>query len=155
LLDNQQMPGHLARRFFQIAVAVFHGEVGACGCDLTPVQFAALTGVQQNPGIDQATLSGLIAYDRATIGGVVDRLKRKGFLTRKVSKKDRRARELYITKAGLDTLRRIVPAVEAAQKSLAGGLSNAETAQLMRLLRKAIDAAEGSNRTPLRGKVAR
>ena len=30
-------PGFLARRFQQIAVAVFHAEVGAAGSDLTPV----------------------------------------------------------------------------------------------------------------------
>jgi hypothetical protein len=32
------MPGHLARRFQQIAVAVFLAEVEGAGYDLTPVQ---------------------------------------------------------------------------------------------------------------------
>ena len=41
--DNNDMPGHLARRFQQIAVAVFHAEVEEAGYDLTPVQYAALT----------------------------------------------------------------------------------------------------------------
>jgi DNA-binding MarR family transcriptional regulator len=81
---------------------------------------------------------------------VVNRLKRKGFLTRKVSKKDRRARELYVTEVGRDTLHRILPAVEAAQRTIAQGLTRAEAAQLMQLLRKAINAADGLNRTPLR-----
>ena len=148
--DNQHMLGHLARRFQQLAVAVFFGEVEACGCELTPVQYAALLGVHHHPGIDQATLSGIIAYDRATIGGVVDRLKKKGLLTRKVNKKDRRARELYVTAVGLETLHRIVPAVEAAQRNLAHGLTRTEATQLMRLLRKAINAADGMNGTPLR-----
>jgi hypothetical protein len=34
--DNNEMPGHLARRFQQIAVAVFLAEVGGAGFDLTP-----------------------------------------------------------------------------------------------------------------------
>src|SRR3954447_8242579 len=83
--DNNEMPGHLARRFQQIAVAVFHAEVGEAGYDLTPVQYAALTAVRTNQGIDQATLAGLIAYDRTTIGGVVDRLVQKGWMARNPS----------------------------------------------------------------------
>ncbi len=53
---------------------------GGAGIDLTPVQFAALTTVDDNPGVDQATLAGHIAY--VTIGRVVDRLVQKGLLRR-------------------------------------------------------------------------
>ena len=114
--DNNDMPGHLARRFQQIAVAVFLAEVGEAGFDLTPVQYAALAAIKTNPGIDQVTLAGLIAYDRTTITGVVDRLVQKGLLVRNPSSRDRRARELQITDAGKRTLRGITPAVEAAQR---------------------------------------
>ena len=48
--DNNDMPGHLARRFQQIAVAVFLAEVGEAGYDLTPVQYAALSAIRTNPG---------------------------------------------------------------------------------------------------------
>ena len=109
--DNNEMPGHLARRFQQIAVAVFLAEVGEAGFDLTPVQYAALSAIRNNPGIDQVTLAGLIAYDRTTITGVVDRLVQKGLLVRHASSRDRRARELQITEAGKRTLRGITPAV--------------------------------------------
>jgi hypothetical protein len=53
--DNNEMPGHLARRFQQIAVAVFLAEVGEAGFDLTPVQYATLAAIRTNPGIDQVT----------------------------------------------------------------------------------------------------
>src|SRR6266481_6312170 len=95
--DNNDKPGHLARRFQQIAVAVFHAAVEEAGYDLTPVQYAALTSIRTHPGIDQATLAGLIAYDRTTITGVVDRLVQKGLAVRQASSRDRRARELQIT----------------------------------------------------------
>ena len=101
--DNNEMPGHLARRFQQIAVAVFLAEVEEAGFDLTPVQYAALSAIRTNPGIDQVTLAGLIAYDRTTITGVVDRLAQKGLLVRNPSSRDRRARELQITEAGKRT----------------------------------------------------
>jgi MarR family transcriptional regulator, temperature-dependent positive regulator of motility len=148
--DNNEMPGHLARRFQQIAVAVFLAEVGDAGFDLTPVQYAALAAIRTNPGIDQVTLAGLIAYDRTTITGVVDRLVQKGLLVRNPSSRDRRARELQITEAGKRTLRGITPAVEAAQRSMLRGLTEKEGADLMRLLRKAIAAGNELSRAPLR-----
>ena len=58
-MDATEAPGHLARRFQQIAVAVFHAEAEAKGCDLTPVQYAALTKIAAEPGLDQATQHGL------------------------------------------------------------------------------------------------
>jgi len=148
--DTQDMPGHLARRFQQIAVAVFLAEVDKQGYDLTPVQYAALAAVSANPGIDQVTLAGLIAYDRTTITGVVDRLVQKGLVARQESSRDRRARELKITDAGRRTLRGMTPAVEAAQHVLVRGLTDKEAKELVRLLQKAIAAGNELSRAPLR-----
>lgn len=148
--DNNDMPGHLARRFQQIAVAVFLAEVGEAGFDLTPVQYAALATIKANPGLDQVTLAGLIAFDRTTITGVVDRLVQKGLTERRASSRDRRARELEITDEGRRTLRKITPAVESAQQIMLRGLSSKEGEELMRLLRKAIAAGNALSRAPLR-----
>src|ERR1700752_1829686 len=102
---TNDMPGHLARRFQQIAVAVFLAEVEQAGYDLTPVQYAALAAVSANARIDQVTLAGLIAFDRTTITGVVVLLVQKGLVAGHESSRDRRARELKITDAGRRTLR--------------------------------------------------
>ena len=150
MTDNDNKPGHLARRFQQIAVAVFHAEVEAAGHDLTPVQYAALSTIVTHPGIDQVTLAGLIAYDRTTITGVVDRLVQKGLLAREASSRDRRARLLQITDEGRRTLQGIEPAVEAAQRIMLRGLTADEADMLMRLLRKAIAAGNELSRAPLR-----
>ena len=72
------MPGHLIRRLQQISISVFTERMKALGHDLTAPQFATLAVLSQSPGIDQATLAGLIAHDRPTIGGVVERLEAKG-----------------------------------------------------------------------------
>jgi DNA-binding MarR family transcriptional regulator len=149
-MEMDTKPGHLARRFQQIAVAIFHAEVGAAGYTLTPVQYAALDSIRRNPGIDQATLAGLIAYDRTTITGVVDRLAHKGLLARQVSDRDRRARALSLTAAGVRVLAGIEPAVEAAQRIMLRGLDAEEAEEFLRLLGKAIDAANDLSRAPLR-----
>ncbi|WP_456717009.1 MarR family winged helix-turn-helix transcriptional regulator [Bradyrhizobium sp. USDA 4353] len=144
------MPGHLARRFQQIAVAVFLAEVEAAGFDLTPVQYAALAAIAANPAIDQITLAGLIAYDRTTITGVIDRLAQKGLVVRRASARDRRSRELLITAEGRRTLDAMTPAVEAAQRLMVRGLTKAEAKELVRLMQKAIAAGNELSRAPLR-----
>ena len=150
LLKIDRLPGHLARRYQQIAVAVFHAEAEAAGFDLTPVQYAALSAICRNPGMDQATLAGVIAYDRTTITGVVDRLARKDLVVRKTNEEDRRARRLFITPAGESTLREIQPAVEAAQDILLSGLTDEEKTQFVELLHKATEALNDRSRAPLR-----
>ena len=145
------MPGHLARRFQQIAVAVFMSEVEEAGYDLTPVQYAALAAVSRNPGIDQATLAGLIAYDRTTITGVVERLTQKGLVDRHESARDRRARELQITEAGRRTLRGITPKVEAAQRIMLRGLTARNSANSCGCFEKAIAAGNELSRRAAAG----
>jgi MarR family transcriptional regulator, temperature-dependent positive regulator of motility len=142
-------PGSLARRYQQIAVAIFHAEVGAAGCDLTPVQYAALFELRTHAGIDQATLAGLIAFDRTTIGGVIDRLEQRGYLTRRVSETDRRARVLELTDEGRALLERVEPAVMSAQRLMLAGLDEREAAEFLRLLRKAVEAGNAQSRAPL------
>lgn len=150
MTDVNNMPGHLIRRFHQAAVAIFHAEVGALGHDLTPVQYAALDKIQHQPGIDQITLAGLIAYDRTTITGVVDRLVQKGWLLREVSDKDRRARVLKLTDAGRTVLSQVTPAVETAQAAMLRGLNEGEAQQFLRLLRKATSGVNELSRAPLK-----
>src|SRR3954463_1732395 len=103
-------PGYLFRRMQQIAVAIFVEECKAF--DLTPVQYAALVAIRTHPGIDATRLSAVIAFDRSTLGSVIERLEAKVLVTRKPSRDDKRVKLLYLTKAGETLLRDIVPAVE-------------------------------------------
>src|SRR5436853_6573554 len=76
-------PGYLFRRMQQIAVAIFMEECRAF--DLTPVQYAALVAIQTHPGIDATRLSAVIAFDRSTLGSVIERIEAKGLIERKAS----------------------------------------------------------------------
>lgn len=134
------MPGHLIRRLNQRATAVFQDRLSGDGHDITSVQFAALDTLRHQPGLDQASLAAVIGYDRATIGGVVQRLEQKGLIRREVDEKDRRARRLALTPDGQAVLDRIGPIVEALQDEILGNLSDTERAQFVALARKAIAA---------------
>jgi len=150
MLEFLTMPGHLIRRLHQISVSIFSDSVAEAGFDITSVQFAALSVLMDYPGIDQVTLAGMIAYDRVTIGGVIDRLEQKGYLTRTVSPRDRRARELNITDEGLAVQRAVLPIVREAQQVMLAGLGEEERAAFMSMLRKLTEAGNEKSRAPLR-----
>ena len=144
-----EMAGHLIRRLNQISTAIFAERMAALGVELTSVQFAALSTIRENPSIDQATLAGAIAYDKATIGGVVDRLAAKGLILRTRSRTDGRARALSTTAEGEALLERTRPVVLALQDDILAGLDTAERAQIMALLTKTTEAGNTRSRAPL------
>jgi len=88
-------PGHLVRRAYQISQALFLDETTKLG--LTSVQYSALNAIAELPGIDQATLSGLIAFDKTTLVKVLDRMVTKELITRVRSAEDRRRQVLTAT----------------------------------------------------------
>lgn len=153
-LDIHALPGHLIRRLNQISVAQFHDLMGTLGLDLTPVQFAVLCAVGSNPGIDQATVAGLVAHDRATVGKVIERLAAKGFLKREVSENDRRSKVLTLTGAGIGLLDLTRPAVAELQPTILAGLDAGEQSLFIELLNKAANAGNDLSRAPLRATAA-
>lgn len=134
------MAGHLIRRLHQQATQVFVQRTQAAGFDLTSVQFAALDAIHAHPGTDQARVAELIAYDRATIGGVIDRLEQKGWIRRVVSERDRRARELSLTDEGRQVYRRLLPVVRALQDDILQALNATDRARFLKLARQAVPA---------------
>ena len=142
-MDLHEMAGHLIRRLNQNSTQVFSVQMQAAGYDLTPVQFAAMSAIANSPGIDQAGVAAEIAYDRATIGGVIDRLEQKGYIIRTVSKRDRRAREVSLSDEGIQVLEKILPVVVELQKGILPGLNAEEQAIFLKLANKAISNVSG------------
>ena len=132
------MPGHLIRRMHQTSTQIFQEVVKAQGHDVTSVQFAALMALHGNPGLDQARLAEVIGYDRATIGGVVQRLERKGLLVRTTDPEDRRARHLALTTEGEALRQMLEPLVAQVQERILAALSPHEQATFMTLSRKVL-----------------
>jgi len=143
-LDLSAMPGHLARRVQQIAVALFAQELAEL--NLTPVQYSSLQTVCETPGIDQKTLATTIGYDTSTIGGVIDRLEARGLLVRNLSPADRRVRLVTPTPQGQALLEAATPRMLKCQERLLEPLSKADRKEFIRLMKTLVDAnAELSN----------
>ena len=145
-------PGYLFRRMQQIAVSIFMEECKAF--DLTPVQYAALIAIHTHPGIDATRLSAVIAFDRSTLGSVIERLEAKDYVERKPASEDKRIKLLYLTRPGAAILREINPAVGRAQARMLEPLKPAERKALMGLMSLLVDLNNEASRVPLRAEDA-
>jgi len=130
-------PGYLVRRLQQVSVSIFSQEMAKF--DLTPVQYGVLAVVVDQPNIDQVSSAELVGVDRTTIVGVIDRLARKGLVTRSVSPYDKRVRVLNATVNGAKLFRDVEKAAEAVRLRLLQPLSNAEAALFCEMMEKVID----------------
>ena len=147
LLEQLRLkPGHLIRRAQQIAVAVFMEECGRF--DITPLQYAALTAIGQQPDIDATRLAQLIALDRSNIGSVLERLEAKSLLLRSASAEDRRIKLLRLSSSGRALLRKVDVAVEHAQDRILAPLKPGERKTFMRLLTLLVESNNALSRAP-------
>lgn len=137
-MNALDVAGHLIRRLHQHATQIFIQRTQAAGQDLTPVQFAALHVMAQRPGLGQADVAGWIAYDRATVGGVIERMVQKGWVHRVINPRDKRAREVKLTEAGARVHASLLPVVLALQDEILHPLDAQERACFLRLARRII-----------------
>ena len=144
--DLEQQPGYFIRRLQQIAVAIFLEETQSHG--ITPVQYAALYAALRQPGLDQRTLASTIGFDTSTIGGVIDRLERRGLIERQASPTDRRVRLLQVTSAGKALLDEVMPAMLQAQQRILAPLAAADRPRFLAMLRTLVEANNDLSRAP-------
>jgi MarR family transcriptional regulator, lower aerobic nicotinate degradation pathway regulator len=135
--DLYAKPGHLIRRVHQIHNALFTEECNRY--EMTSVQYAALTAIQKHPDVDATRLSALIAFDRSTIGDVLERLESKGWVVRGPSPADRRIKLLRLTPAGATLLRTVEASVQRVQDRLLAPLAPRDRATMVRLLKDLAD----------------
>lgn len=130
--DVYSKPGHLIRRLQQIAVSVFAQECP----ELTPVQYAALVALRDNPGLDATRIAALVALDRSTTGNVLERLEGKGLIARRANPADRRIKQLNLSSAGTQLLADSEAAVLRAQERMLDPLDAAERLNMISYMRR-------------------
>jgi DNA-binding MarR family transcriptional regulator len=139
--------GYLISRLQQLAVSVFLEEMAEF--DVTPKQYGTLVAIGACPGIDQAGVANRIGNDRATIGGVVDRLSSRGLIVRTDDPADRRVRKLTLTAAGARLLDEARPAMHTVQQRMLEPFSQEERDTFVRMMTRLVLHHNGSARVPM------
>jgi DNA-binding MarR family transcriptional regulator len=140
-------PGYLISRLHQMAVSVFLEEM--VDFDVTPKQYGTLVTVGACPGIDQAGVANRIGNDRATIGGVVDRLASRDLIVRTDDPADRRVRKLYLTPKGAALLDDARPAMRKVQQRMLEPFSPEERDTFISMMTRLVLHHNESSRVPM------
>ena len=140
--------GHLIRRLNQISVAIFLEETADLG--LTSVQYAALNVIERKPGIDQVTVSNMVAFDKTTLVKVLDRLAEKGLITRKISATDRRRHELKATTKGRDIIRKIIPMIDRCEQRILAPLDLEDRRKFLEIASRLVQVNNVYSRAPMK-----
>jgi DNA-binding MarR family transcriptional regulator len=128
----QEQVGFILRKAHQRHVSIFAARIG----DLTPPQFAALAKLQEIGETSQNQLGSLIAMDAATIKGVIDRLKARGFVQINKDENDKRRLLVRLTAEGQEAIERLIPLARESTDETLAPLTAREAATLVRLLAK-------------------
>ncbi|MCR2764307.1 MarR family winged helix-turn-helix transcriptional regulator [Microbacterium sp. zg.B48] len=125
------IPGHLLRRAQQVHTALFAVEFDR---ELTGPQYAALHVLAAHPSISQRQLGDEAALDKSTAADLVQRLARRGWITRERDAADGRRRVLSLSRAGEEAARGFTPRVTAVQERLMEPLDRRDRERLLALL---------------------
>jgi DNA-binding MarR family transcriptional regulator len=108
---------------------------------LTPALFALLNYLAAHEGATQRAIGTAMGIDPSTMVSLVDALQRDGLATRRPHPNDRRAHAVTITAKGRRVLERARKMANEAEDEVLGGLAMSERADLLELMRRALDGA--------------
>jgi MarR family transcriptional regulator, lower aerobic nicotinate degradation pathway regulator len=132
-LDHlKTLPGHLVRRAQQNITSIFTQEMAEF--ELTSVQYLALVAIDEIPDLDATRLAEHIYIDRATIGGVIERLERKRLIKRRPGAHDKRTKILSVTPAGRAMIAACFERVIKVQSEFLAPLNRNQRVEFMHLL---------------------
>ena len=132
-------PGYLLARLGEASRRRFREALAPEGLD--PRQFGVMTMVAAHPGTTQQQLHERTAIDASSMVAVVDELEAKGLAERRPYPGDRRARTIFLTPVGEQTLGRARALAGELQEELFKTLPADERDTLVMLLRKLAGSA--------------
>jgi len=124
--------GYWLRRAYQRHIAIFAAVMG--DLDLTTMQFSALFKLRELKAVSQTELGRLTGMDRATISGVVARLKRRALVLYRPDPLDRRSRIIALTPAGQVLLDEAMRRIERVTQQTLEPVGEADRASLRNIL---------------------
>lgn len=134
MIDIEKSVGFLLAKAYQRACALFKERFE--GYDLTPQQFGLLGFIWQQDGLSQAELSHRSQIDRTTMGGLVDRLEKEGFVKRRQHPEDRRAYQIFLTDRGKSLEPELSALAQEVIGTFVGRITPEEHATLVSILEK-------------------
>jgi MarR family transcriptional regulator, lower aerobic nicotinate degradation pathway regulator len=131
-------PGYLLARLGESSRRRFREALEPEG--LHPRHFGVMTMVAAQPGMSQQQLHEKTAIDPSSMVSVIDELEAMGLAERRPDPEDRRARKIFLTERGGETLGRVRSLAGELQREFFAALTADERRTLHELLRKLAEA---------------
>jgi DNA-binding MarR family transcriptional regulator len=128
--------GYLLRRAHQRASAIFQTAIG--DPNITPTQYSSMVKLHEYTELSQNLLGRLVGMDKATMQGVVRRLKDRGLVDSRPDPGDARRTLLSLTLDGQRIVAKLILNGPAVSRETLKPLSGPEQRQLIELLSKLI-----------------
>ena len=103
---------------------------------LTKGQYLYVVRVFEKPGIILENLAELLRVDKTTASRAVNKLVANGLLTKKMTAKNQKNKQLFVTKKGEEVYQLLISEHKYSEKMALTGLSATEKQQLEELLTK-------------------
>ncbi len=132
--DFTRQPGFMLRRLYQRTMGIYQRY--SIDPTMTSVQFAVLYSISNLGPCSLATIGRHAAIDPATTRGVVERLRKRRFVSSEADAEDRRKSLVALTPAGAHLVRQMIPASRRITEVLMAPLSPPERVALTYLMTK-------------------
>jgi DNA-binding MarR family transcriptional regulator len=104
--------------------------------DLRPAEYTVITLINANPNMTQKQLSQAINVSPPNLATLLDRLEARGFVQRQRNPNDKRSQILVLTTEGRKLCKKADKTAFELENEATSMLSDAERAELLRLLQK-------------------
>lgn len=138
--SKTESAGYLANHMARLFASGLQRRIHPLG--LAPAQFMVLLILWDEDGLTQSELTRRLDVEQATMANTLRRMERDGLITRKPSKKDRRARLICLTESTKALQKPAKAAAMAQNQTALAGLSEAEQATLVDLMQRVIAAMQ-------------
>ncbi len=132
--------GHLLRKAYQRHMMIF--QELSCEANLTSPQFVALCTIQSMGSCSITDIVTATAVDQATMRGVVERLKSKGWIDLSADPNDKRKVMISLSESGAALLDKMIPCAVDITEATMGEINPAVRVALIYLLNKMNDSGK-------------
>ncbi len=139
-LKPNTSPGYLVNHLARLFAGALQARIKPMG--LSTGVFPVMLHLWQKDGLTQRDLVDLVGVEQATMANTLARMERDDLILRRPDPEDGRSQRIWLTEHGSGLREAATSAAKEENAAVLASLSDADRAQLIQLLRKAIESGE-------------
>lgn len=134
-IENNKI-GYYLERTTRLVKLNFHQAFKNADINLTPEQWVVMDLLNENNGLSQTALAEHSFKDAPSISRIIDILSKKKYVERRSVTGDRRKFEIFLTKQGLEVVKKVLPIVSELRSKTWQGLTRQDYDQFLKIINR-------------------